>query len=285
MGIQKILPGSDLYPKSLKQLAVVPKQLYIKSENWSELLSRPTVAIVGTRRATSYGIAVTQKLTAELARRGIVIVSGLALGLDSVAHRAALESGGLTVAVLPSSLEKIYPATHYQLAQEIIKKGGALITEHAPGHEVNRGSFLERNRIVAGLSQAIVVPEAAERSGTSNTVSYALELGIPVLAVPGNITSPYSAGTNNLIKMGAAVVTSYKDVLESLNLTDQETTEIRGSTDTEIAILQLLRSGITDSNELMSKSALGTAEFQQTLTMLEIAGAIKPIGMGQWSLK
>jgi DNA processing protein len=239
---------------------------------------------VGSRKASPYGRQVTEKLSRELAEQGIVIVSGLALGTDSIAHQAALDAGGATIAVLPSSLDEIYPATHRQLAEEIVRRGGALVSEYAPGAIVTRGNFIARNRLIAALADVTLVPEAALKSGSLHTARFALEQGNEVLAVPGNITSPTSEGTNNLIKAGATPVTDVDDILHILNLPRRIVAPATGDTPAEQRILDLLGSGLSDGYELQLQSKLPTEAFNQSLTMLEISGKVRSLGANRWSL-
>jgi DNA processing protein len=219
---------------------------------------------------SAYGKQVTAQLARELAERGVVIISGLALGVDGIAHQACLEAGGTTVAVLANGLGKIYPATHTHLGRRILEQGGTIMSEYPEGTPGFKDHFIARNRIVAGLAQALLITEAAEKSGTLHTAKFALEQGRDVLAVPGNITSPGSAGTNNLIKTGATPVTSVDDVLYALNLrnTVLETIAIRGDNAEEQAILDLLQEGTTEGVELLSRSRLQAPAFNQALTML-----------------
>jgi len=234
---------------------------------------------------SAYGTQVTAQLARELAAAGVVVISGLAIGVDSIAHRAVLAAGGQTIAVLPSGLGAIYPANHRGLAHQIVEQGGALVTEYADGTPTYPSNFIARNRIAAGLSDAVVVTEAAERSGTLSTARFALEQGKELLAVPGNITSTTSAGTNNLIKAGATLVTSTADILYALGITlPKANIAPRSSDPHEQALLDLLHSGITSGSELLAKSTMDVSLFNQTLTMLEIRGRVRPLGNNQWCL-
>lgn len=277
------LKGSTV--AALQGLAQKPRQLRIAGDDFEELMKLPRIAIVGSRKVSPYGRGVTEMLTSYLASRGVVIVSGLALGVDSIAHQACLDTGGKTIAVLPAGLERIYPSTHTNLAHSILNNGGALVTEYDEDMEPYPGNFLQRNRIIAALSEAVIVTEAAARSGSLNTANHALELGKPVFAVPGNITSPLSAGCNNLIKAGAIPVTSPEDILNNLGweATDNKRV-VTGNNKEERLILQLLRSGLSDGAELLSQSGLDTGMFNRTVTMLEITGCIHPIGANHWTL-
>lgn len=246
----------------------------------------PTVAIVGTRKPTAYGKEVAHQLAFELSQQGVVIVSGLAFGIDSIAHRAALEAGGITLAVLGNSLDSIYPKNHKALADHIIAKGGAILSEYEPPTAPRSYQFLERNRIVSGLSDAVIVVEAASRSGTLNTAAHALDQGKELFAVPGNITSPLSAGCNALLKQGAHPATSAKDILTVIapRLSLRQTTLPLGDTPLETAIIKLVHSGIRDGDLLQQKTESPAIEFNQTLTLMEINGTIRALGANQWTL-
>ncbi len=275
-------------PKELARIPSPPKQLFQKGQNLADLLEFPRVAIVGSRNISPYGRQVTTRLATDLAERGIVIVSGLALGVDCVAHSAALSVGGKCIAVLPSPLDKITPTSNLQLAKNIIEKGGVLVTEYEEGSEVFKTSFVARNRLVAGLANVVLITEAVQKSGSLHTARFALEQGKDVLAVPGNITSPTSIGTNNLIKAGATPVTSYVDVLHALGLTEglkARKHTPKGRNEQEQAVIDLLAKGISDGEELRSKSQLEIAEFSQAITMLEITGKIHSLGSNHWTLQ
>lgn len=273
-------------PECLKLIASPPKQLFYRGARLEELLARPRLAVVGSRRVTAYGRQVTTELVSRLAEQGIVIVSGLAIGVDALAHQAALEAGGLTIAVLPGGIDEPYPATNRRLSRQIVDQGGALVSEYEPGVINFKTNFIARNRLVAGLSQAVLITEAAQKSGSLHTARFALEQGKDVLVVPGNINSLTSIGANNLIKAGATVVTDYRDVLHALKLKDHRTTarEVRGRNAQEQAVLDLMLQGVNDGDELLAKSDLSAAEFSQVLTMLEIGGKIRPLGGNQWSI-
>jgi DNA processing protein len=286
MNVKKLTLDDSAYPNSLMELAQPPKQLFVQSDNWDDLMGRPRVAIIGSRKVSAYGRQVTTKLAGELAAQGIVIVCGLALGVDGLAHQAALDAGGLTIAVLPTSLHKIYPASHQNLARNIVQQGGALMTEYEDGADVYKTNFVARNRIVAGISAAVLITEAALKSGSLHTARFALEQGIDVLAVPGNITSPTSEGTNNLIKSGATPITCADDVLHALGLRPQKLSDkkILSADPHEQTLLELLQQGTRDGTELLTTSQLEVGVFNQTLTMLEITGKIRSLGANQWTL-
>ena len=281
-------PGKKHYPSQLQQLAQPPKDLFIESLDWAELLQKPLLAVVGSRKVSPYGRGVTEKLVSAAVARGIVIVSGLALGIDAIAHQAALDAGGQTIAVLPSGLQAIYPTTHTNLAKTIISKGGALVSEYPPHAKIAyKGNFIARNRIIAGLSHAVLIPEAAENSGSLHTANFAIEQGKDILAVPGPITSPISAGCNNLIKVGAIPVTSIDDILSVFTLSGSAGLDHQSAANNqpEYILISLLQQGIFDTDTLQLQSKLDPATFQQTLSMLEITGQISAIGGGKWSLR
>lgn len=233
-----------------------------------------------------YGKEVTDKLASGLAGKGIVIVSGLAYGVDACAHQAALEAGGQGIAILGNGLDQIYPTAHVRLGEQLLQQGGVIISEYPEGTPPYKNHFLERNRLVSGLSDAVIITEAAERSGTLNTAAHAINQGKPVMAVPGNITSELSVGTNNLIKAGATPVTSINDVLSSLGIAENSPTRLPVAANPhEFIILSLLQDGITDGAVLLRQSELDVATFNQTLSMLEITSKIKPLGANHWSLK
>jgi len=215
-----------------------------------------------------------------------VIVSGLALGVDCLAHEAALEAGGLAIAVLPGPLERIIPATNRRLAQAILEKGGALVSEYAADTHAYKQNFIARNRLMSGLAQAVLITEAAEKSGSLHTANFALQQGRDVLAVPGSIFNKGSVGTNNLIKTGATPVTSYMDVMHVLGFEPHQTrfNEVKGRNAHEQTVLDLLLRGVSEGDELLYRSSLSTSEFNQVLTMLEVGGKIRPLGSNQWGL-
>jgi DNA processing protein len=285
MKINTIAPDKHNYLQIISTIAKSPKRLdFIGTLPENRITS---VAIVGTRKPTPYGKEIGHMLAYELAKRGVAIISGLALGIDAIAHRGALEAGGVTLAVLGNGLDTIYPASHKDLARQIIEKGGALISEYPPEELARPYYFLERNRIVSGLSDAVIVIEAAARSGTLNTAAHALEQGEEIFAVPGNITSPLSTGCNALLKQGAHPATCVEDILEVIapTILNAQSVLPLGSTPGESSIIALLQQGIRGGEELQKASGLAISEFNQTLTMLEINGIIRSLGGNQWALR
>lgn len=273
-------------PLRLQVIPSPPKVLFHNGTTLSTILKRPCVAVVGSRLVSPYGEQITYELAFKLAEQGIVIISGLALGVDSIAHQAALESKGLTVAVLPSSLELIVPATHSLLARRIIEGRGALVSEYPEGSKAFKQNYIARNRLIAGLADVIVITEAAEASGSLYTARFGLAQNKIVMAVPGNITSPTSKGTNNLLRAGALPVTSYSDILEALNLSEHGSTAnyVQGDNAEEQILIQLIIEGINESNTLLKLSKLPVNSFNQTITILEIKGKIRSVTANRWSL-
>jgi DNA processing protein len=216
-----------------------------------------------------------------------VIISGLALGVDGIAHQAAMDAGGRTIAVLANGIGEIYPKSHKHLGESIIAHGGAIISEYEPGIEARDFQFLARNRIVSGLSDAIIVTEAASRSGTLATVNHALDQGREVFAVPGNITSPLSNGCNTMLKQGAHPVTRAEDILEIIasDLLSGQSILALGSTALETKIINLIQSGMRDGDQLQQESGADISEFSQALTMLEINETVRALGGNQWTLR
>ena len=262
------------------------KTLYSSKEDISNLLSARRVGIVGTRKPSSYGRVITQKIASELAKAGVVIVSGLALGVDSIAHQAAVDANKPTIAVLPSSIDNIYPKTHDVLARRIIETGGVLLSEYPQYTPLHKSNFIARNRIIAVLSEIVIITEAAEKSGSLHTAQFALDQGIDVMAVPGAITNELSRGTNNLIKTGAGVITSAQDVLDALGIKPQEAKQqqLFDSTITPEGsiIIKALLKGMSEGDELLKLSGLAPDIFQQTITMLEIDGKVQSTGNNTW---
>lgn len=285
MNINSISPDKHKYLTVLAQIDKPVKAVFYSGDLPSTRV--PTVAIVGTRKPTTYGKDITYKLASELAKKGVVIVSGLALGVDAIAHTAACDAGGITLAVLPSGLPHIYPSSHRGLADRILTSGGALISEYEEtATNTYQSNFLERNRIVSGLADAILITEAAARSGTLNTAAHALAQGKEIFVVPGNITSPMSAGCNALIKQGAHIVTDANDIIEYIapQLLQQQARLNLGSNPAESAIITELQAGVRDGDEIQRKTGLSSTDFNTSLTMLEVQGTIRALGANQWTL-
>lgn len=294
--INQISPLENNFTGVLDAIAVKPKMLYFRGkmpENMmdDDLTKRPkSVAIVGTRHCTKYGEEIAYKMAFELAKRGMVVVSGLAYGIDSIAHQAALDAGGVTVAVLGTPIDRIYPRAHEGLAREIAEKGGMILSEYAVGEKVYpKTSFLARNRLIAGLADAVVIVEAAERSGSLNTAMHALDQGKELFVVPGDITHPMSAGCNKLLKQGANPYTDIDDLLDFFFPKRQKAglkqMVIFGDTPEELSLMKLMHDGVKNGEEMIKKTEMPVAIFNQTITMLEIKGLVRSLGANQWMLK
>ena len=282
MKINSISASDPVFPQRLTVIPQPPHKLYV-------IGTIPTyatgVAIVGTRKPTAYGKQVTSMIAERLAERGAVIVSGLAHGVDGIAHEAALRVHGKTIAVLPSGPDQIYPSAHHGLADRITQESGALISEYEPGTPPLQHRFLERNRLVSGLADVVVITEASIRSGTMNTASHALEQGKDVYVVPGPITSAMSAGCNALIAQGATPIVNVEQFVDQLlpRVSTKQLT-ILAETNEEQIILDLLVRGISEGDELQAESKLDPAVYSQTMTMLELRGIVRPLGANRWGL-
>ncbi|HET7099138.1 MAG TPA: DNA-processing protein DprA [Patescibacteria group bacterium] len=270
------------YPANLKEISDAPYVLYVRG-NLDKTDSR-AVAIVGTRMMTSYGREVTHKFATNLANFGITVVSGLALGVDAEAQRSALDAGGRTIAVLASGLDIISPYSNKALALEFIKKNGAIVSEYPLGHMPFKANFAVRNRLISGLSKAVIVTEARIKSGTFYTVNAAANQGRPVFAVPGQITSPASEAPNYLIQNGAKLITKISDVLEELNyevMVDREKVEkVMPTTGEEKKIVEILSVEPLHLDELVRISRMPTQVISARLTIMEMKGMIKNLGGG-----
>lgn len=280
--IKQITPNDSNFLAPLNDIDQPARRLWYIGELPER---RPTVAIVGSRKPTDYGRAVSTQIVGELARRGVIIVSGLAVGHDGLAHRVCLDAGGTTVAVIGNGLNDIYPHRNQGLAEDILKSGGAIISEYPPEQPVLKHQFLERNRLISGLADIVVVIEAGERSGTLNTASHALSQGREVMAVPGNITSPLSIGCNKLIADGAAPVLSAQDIIDRLGI--QDTSEspsrtIRFDSPDAQKIYDLVLAGEHDGDRLIEHTGLSAPEFTMAVSMLELNGYITALGGNQW---
>jgi DNA processing protein len=257
------------YPSLLAVLHDPPQNLFVRGE--IGVLTDPGVAVVGARSCSAYGAQVARTLARELAASGVVVISGLARGVDGEAHRGALEGGGRTVAVLGCGIDRDYPRSHAELARRIVASG-AVVSEYEPGIEPAPWRFPARNRIIAGLAHATVVVEARERSGALITSDFALELGRDVFAVPGEITSALSAGTNDLLRQGAAPLTSVRDVLDALGIDPGPSARTADVSAPAATLLALLGDGARGVDELTRASGMASAEVAAALVELELAG-------------
>jgi len=270
------------YPFRLKEIYEPPPVIYVRGNLTPE--DDLSVAVVGTRRPTFYGREVSEQIAGDLARNRITIISGLAKGIDATAHRAALDSGGRSIAVFGCGLDIVYPRDHVKLARQIMENG-ALISEFPLGTTPRRENFPRRNRIMSGLSLGVLVVEAGEVSGALITAGHALEQNREVFAVPGSVLSAASRGTNRLIQDGAKLVSGANDILEELNLTmavqQIEVKELVPATETESIILQILSNlspEPTHIDEVGHQSRLPIATVSSALSMMELKGMVKQVG-------
>ncbi len=289
-GVKLILRGDAAYPERLAQTAKPPHLLFCRGR---EDLSDPlTLSVVGTRSADGYGLRHTQELCAQLARSGLCIVSGLALGVDAAAHRGALEGEGRTIAVLGGALDRFYPRENLDLARRILESGGSIVSEYAPGTDPTRYSFLERNRIVAGLGLGVLVTQAPMKSGALSTVQHALSEGREVFALPGDIDRANSQLPNRLIGEGARPVLGARDILDAIVVEparpkkarprrtpsgDEPKTQkapMRALEDGERQVYDLLLSGDLDFDALCEKTGMESDEMGSLLMLLELDGII-----------
>jgi len=277
--VQVLTWEDEAYPPRLRHIYNPPPVLYVRGtlvpeDEWA-------VAVVGTRRPTAYGREVARVLAGELAQQGITIVSGLAVGIDAEAHRAALEAGGRTIAVLGSGFRHLYPAQHRSLARRIVEQG-AVITEYPLDIRPEPVNFPPRNRIISGLSLGVVVVEAGRTSGALITARFAAEQGREVFAVPGPIFNRPSEGTNRLIQEGAKAVTCVQDILEELDLTrvaeHQQAREVLPTSELEERILACLAETPLHVDDIVRRTRLDTAEVMSTLTLMELKGLVRQVG-------
>jgi DNA processing protein len=278
-GIQVLTWTDENYPQRLKEIEQPPPVLYLRGE----LLPEDTwaVAIVGTRRVTPYGRQVTEEIASFLAANGVTVVSGLARGVDAIAHSAALKAGGRTLAVLGSGVDRIYPPENRTLAQQMIEHG-ALLSDYAPGTPPESSNFPPRNRIISGLSMAVVVVEAGETSGALITAEFAAEQGREVFAVPGNILAPQSKGTNKLIQQGALPLLSANDILQDLNLTrvgqHKAARKALPADEVEARLITAMGEEPMHVDEIRNQTGLPVEKVSATLVMMELKGMVRQVG-------
>ena len=289
-----ILREDAQYPPLLRQIAHPPHLLYVYGE--TDLTDRFPVAVVGTRRASAYGLTHTREIAAELAQTGVCVVSGLALGIDAAAHTGALDGGGRTVAVLGSALDKPYPQENEPLMRRILESGGSVVSEYAPGTPPSRYSFLQRNRIIAGMCLGTLVTEGPRRSGALNTATRTLENGREVFALPGNVDSPGAQLPNMLISEGARLVTGAADILSALVIEPKDEPKAAqaavapmeapaekkphipgGLDETQRAICAALLAGEVDFDALCAVSGLESDELGALLIEMEMDGLVTPL--------
>ena len=289
-----VLREDAQYPPLLRQIAHPPHLLYVYGE--TDLTDRFPVAVVGTRRASAYGLTHTREIAAELAQTGVCVVSGLALGIDAAAHTGALDGGGRTVAVLGSALDKPYPQENEPLMRRILESGGSVVSEYAPGTPPSRYSFLQRNRIIAGMCLGTLVTEGPRHSGALNTATRTLENGREVFALPGNVDSPGAQLPNMLISEGARLVTGAADILSALVIEPKDAPKAAqaavapmeapaekkphipgGLDETQRAICAALLAGEADFDALCAVSGLESDELGALLIEMEMDGLVTPL--------
>jgi DNA processing protein len=281
MNVRKLTRRDPSYPPFLAAIHDPPRELWLRGVAEPELLSRTAVAVVGARACSAYGRGVARSLGREIAAAGVVVLSGMARGVDGEAHRGALDAGGTTMAVLGCGIDRNYPAAHAELASRICERG-LIVSEYEPGVEPAPWRFPARNRIISGLARAVVVVEARERSGALITVDFALEQGRDVLAVPGEITSALSAGSNALLRLGAAPALSVDDVLEAVGIVVEKQTVEAPSGDGGI-LLGALRDAPATADELARSTGLAAADVAALLVSFELDGRVS-VGEGVYRL-
>ena len=282
-GIAAVMLSDDGYPPALREVADPPPVLFVRGRFTAG--DHPSVALVGTRRASPYGVSVADRLARDLSAAGVTVVSGLAKGIDTAAHKAALSAGGRTVAVLGNGLDQIYPPENTALARRIVEAdAGALVSEFAPGVPPDALNFPRRNRIISGIASATLIVEAGENSGALITADFALEQGREVLAVPGSILSPMSAGSNDLLKQGATPVTCVEDILRLLNTdfltqTSQPVArELPSLGAFEATVYEALTREPRHIDEITRSTGLESRHTSAALTVLELSGLARQVG-------
>ena len=281
LAVSALSPGDLRYPTALAAIHDPPSTLWVKGH--ADALRAPAVAIVGSRAASPYALEVARRLGADLARRGVTVVSGMARGVDSAAHRGALDGDGVTLAVLGCGLDIVYPREHAALAGRICERG-ALISEFPEGTPPYKGNFPQRNRIISGLSLAVVVVEAAEGSGSLITADFAMEQGRAVLAVPGNVLGGRNYGAHALLRDGAKLVECADDILEELPLVISGSKESsKANPASQDPVLRRMTEGESyDLDELSHLSGLDRVRLLPRLLELELGGAVRRIEGGRF---
>ncbi|MEK7453269.1 MAG: DNA-processing protein DprA [Patescibacteria group bacterium] len=283
--IKEIKIKDKNFPESLKNIPHPPKKLFVRGSILPE--DKIAIAIVGARKCSSYGKQVAYDFAYALAKSGVTIISGLALGIDGEAHKGALDAGGRTIAILGSGIDdnSIYPYSHKSLAERILENG-ALVSEYESGTPGYKGNFPERNRIIAGLSIGVLIVEAKEKSGSLITAGMALEQGKDIFAIPGPIFSSGSTGTNKLIQQGAKLVLKPDDILEEMEMqgvvVNKKKIEL---TEVETSILKILEDEALHINDIIKKSNLASHSVLTTVTILELKSLIRNIGGNIYSIK
>lgn len=278
-GIKILTWQDEAYPQRLKEIDQPPPVLYIRGEYLPDDLF--AVAIVGTRRVTPYGRQITEELSSFLAANGLTVISGLARGVDAIAHQSALKAGGRSIAVLGSGVDKIYPPEHRGLAEQMMERG-AIVSDYAPGTPPDASNFPPRNRIISGLSLAVVVIEAGETSGALITAEFAAEQGREVFAVPGSILAPQSKGTNKLIQKGALPLLSVNDLMQALDITrvgeQKAARRIMPGDATEAKLLSVLGSEPLHVDAIRNQAELPIEKVSAALALMELKGMVRQVG-------
>ena len=278
-GIKILTWEDETYPQRLKEIEQPPPVLYIRGDYLPDDLF--AVAIVGTRRVTPYGRQITEELAAFLAANNLTVISGLARGVDAIAHQTALRAGGRTIGVLGSGVDKIYPPEHRVLAEKMMERG-AIISDYAPGTPPDASNFPPRNRIISGLSMAVVVIEAGETSGALITAEFAAEQGREIFAVPGSILAPQSKGTNKLIQNGALPLLSVNDLMQALDLThmgeQKVARKVIPSDATEARLMDVLGAEPLHVDEIRNQTELPIEKVSATLALMELKGMVRQVG-------
>ena len=278
-GIKILTWQDEAYPGRLKEIDQPPPVLYIRGEYLPDDLF--AVAIVGTRRVTAYGRQITEEISSFLAANGITVISGLARGVDAIAHQSTLKAGGRTIAVLGCGVDKIYPPEHRGLAEQMMERG-AIISDYALGTPPDASNFPPRNRIISGLSLAVVVVEAGETSGALITAEFAAEQGREVFAVPGSILAPQSKGANKLIQKGALPLLSMDDLMQALDLTrvgeQKAARKVIPADETEARLMNVLGSEPLHVDEIRNQAELPIEKVSATLALMELKGMVRQVG-------
>jgi DNA processing protein len=278
-GIKILTWEDESYPGRLKEIDQPPPVLYIRGEYLQDDLF--AVAIVGTRRVTAYGRQITEEISSFLAANRITVISGLARGVDAIAHQNTLKAGGRTIGVLGSGVDKIYPPEHRGLAEQMMERG-AVISDYALGTPPDASNFPPRNRIISGLSLAVVVIEAGETSGALITAEFATEQGREVFAVPGSILAPQSKGTNKLIQQGALPLLTMNDLMQALDLTrvgeHKAARRVIPADETEARLMNLLGSEPLHVDEIRNQAELPIEKVSATLALMELKGMVRQVG-------
>ncbi len=285
LNITPIVYNDSKYPKLLTEIPDPPAIIYIKGD--ADIADTLAIAVVGARKYSYYGKKVVEDIVSQLAQQGLTIVSGLALGIDALAHRSAIVASGKTIGVLGCGIDMIYPTSNEALAKDMLSKGGTIMSEYPPGTPPYRSNFPLRNRIIAGLSMGVLVIEAAEKSGTLLTAKAALDYNRQLFAVPNNIYAPTSIGANNLIKYGAKLVNCANDITGELNIPvkvqESHSRKYFPQSKEEAIICQvLLKDEPTNIDKLAKITKLDIATINAKLTFLEIKGIVRNLGASNY---